>query len=73
MKSSYVSFVFAYVHLLHSIIEREEHEKCFFFPPNGNTKDLLVTACTPSIDESQKRQKGDYALFSVVLSKRKAL
>ena len=43
---------------LHSVIDREEHEKYLFLPLYGNTEDLLVTMRVPTIDESHGKVKG---------------
>jgi len=36
--------------LLHSTIDRGEHEKYLFLPPYGNTENQLVTARTSRIE-----------------------
>jgi len=51
--------------LLHSAIDREEHEKYLFLPLYENTENPLVTACAPRIDT---RRKGDYASFLVLFN-----
>ena len=38
--------------LLHSVIDKEAHEKYLFLPLYGNMEDSLMTACAPMIDES---------------------
>jgi len=38
---------------LHNVIDREGHKKYFCLPLYGNSEDSLMTACTPTIDESQ--------------------
>ena len=58
-----VSFVFAYVHLLHRIIDKGEHEKHLLLPLYGNTEGSLVTARAYIISE---RLKGNQTSFSVV-------
>jgi len=52
--------------LLHSTIDRGEHEKYLFLPLYGNTENPLVTVCTPKIDYTVKRQKGDSTSLSVL-------
>ena len=54
--------------LLHSIIDRGEHEKYFFLPLYGNTENPLVTVRTPRINYvvTVKKQKSDYDSCSVV-------
>ena len=50
---------------LHSVIDREEHEK-YFFCHYGNTEDLIVTALPLQSMSHSERKMGLYALFSVV-------
>ena len=39
--------------MLHSVVDREEHEKYLFLPLAIHTEDSLMTACAPIIDETQ--------------------
>ena len=54
-ESSYASKLRIHVCLppVHSVIDREEHEKHLLMTLYGNMEYSLMTACTPMIDESQ--------------------